>query len=136
MKKFIILLVLALISILPLLPSGFYKSHDGELHLARIAAYSQALKHGQFPVRWLPRLNHGYGYPVANFLYPLPFYLAEPVYFLTGNPAAAVQFPEEQPPRLPQPPQLEGWQLPGAWACMKTNCQSPASTSTQSWLSL
>ena len=32
-------------------------------------------------------------------------------------------------PRLPQPPQLEGGQLPpGAWVCMKTNCHSPGST--------
>ena len=76
MKKFIILLVLALISILPLLPSGFYKSHDGELHLARIAAYTQALKQGQFPVRWASGLNYHYGYPIFNFVYPLPYLLA------------------------------------------------------------
>lgn len=76
MKKFIILLVLSIISILPLLHSGFYKSHDGELHLARIAAYSQALKHGQFPVRWAADLNYHYGYPIFNFVYPLPYLLA------------------------------------------------------------
>ena len=76
MKKFVILLVLAIISILPLLPSGFYKSHDGELHLARVTAYSQALKNGQFPVRWAADLNYGYGYPIFNFVYPLPYLLA------------------------------------------------------------
>lgn len=57
----------------------------------RLTAFHQALRGGQFPVRWLPRLNHGYGYPVTNFLYPLPFYLAEPFYALTGNPATAIQ---------------------------------------------
>ena len=76
MKKFIILLVLSIISILPLLHSGFYPSHDGELHLARVAAYTQALKHGQFPVRWAADLNYHYGYPIFNFVYPLPYLLA------------------------------------------------------------
>lgn len=76
MKKFIILLVLSIISILPLLHSGFYTSHDGELHLARIAAYTQALKQGQFPVRWAANLNYSYGYPIFNFVYPLPYLLA------------------------------------------------------------
>lgn len=74
-----------------LLRPGFYTSHDGEWMVIRLTAFHQALREGQFPVRWLPRLNHGYGYPVTNFLYPLPFYLAEPFYVLTGNPATAVQ---------------------------------------------
>lgn len=75
MKKFILLLILLIISILPLFHSGFYTSQDGELHLARIAAYSQALKHGQFPVRWAANLNYDYGYPIFNFVYPLPYLL-------------------------------------------------------------
>ena len=75
-----------------LLRPGFYTSHDGEWMVIRLTAFHDALRQGQLPVRWLPRLNHGYGYPVTNFLYPLPFYLAEPIYFLTGNPAIAVQF--------------------------------------------
>lgn len=76
MKKFIILLILTIISIFPLMHSGFYTSQDGELHLARIAAYSQALKNGQFPVRWAANLNYNYGYPIFNFVYPLPYLLA------------------------------------------------------------
>src|SRR2546421_9202065 len=39
-----------------------------------------SLRHGQFPVRFLPRLNHGYGYPVADFLYPLFMYIGVPLY--------------------------------------------------------
>ncbi len=94
-KKTLFAFCLLLISLLPLLWSllrpGFYASHDGEWMVIRLTAFHQALKTGQFPVRWLPRLNHGYGYPVTNFLYPLPFYLAEPFYVLTKNPATAVQ---------------------------------------------
>src|SRR5438309_437632 len=43
----------------------------------RFTAFHQTLTTGQFPVRFVDRLNSNYGYPVMNFLYPLPFYLAE-----------------------------------------------------------
>jgi hypothetical protein len=46
--------------------------------IIRFSAFHQALRGGQFHVRFLDRLNHGYGYPVANFLYPGFMYLAEP----------------------------------------------------------
>ena len=92
MKYWIPLTIFLLPLLWNLLRPGFYTSHDGEWMVIRLTAFHDALRQGQFPVRWLPRLNHGYGYPVANFLYPLPFYLAEPVYFLTGDPAAAIQF--------------------------------------------
>lgn len=94
-KKTIFVFSFLLIAILPLLWNllrpGFYTSHDGEWMVIRLTAFHQALKTGQFPVRWLPRLNHGYGYPVTNFLYPLPFYLSEPFYVITKNPATAIQ---------------------------------------------
>jgi len=74
-------LILILISItvcisIPLFPSGFYNSKDGELHLARISSYAFELKNGQFPVRWASKLNYGYGYPIFNFVYPLPYLFA------------------------------------------------------------
>ncbi len=43
----------------------------------RFSAFHQTLRAGQFPIRFVDRLNSNYGYPVLNFLYPLPFYLAE-----------------------------------------------------------
>jgi len=43
----------------------------------RFSAFHQTLAAGQFPTRFLDRLNSNYGYPVSNFLYPLPFYAAE-----------------------------------------------------------
>lgn len=45
--------------------------------IIRFSAFHQALTAGQFPVRFVDRLNNNYGYPVINFLYPLPFYLSE-----------------------------------------------------------
>lgn len=72
-----LLLVLSLPAVWPLFHSGFFQSDDGEWMVIRFSAFHQALTDGQFPVRFLGRLNHGYGYPVANFLYPGFMYLAE-----------------------------------------------------------
>ncbi len=80
-KVFIILfiLILSLPSVAALFNSGFFQSDDGEWMIIRYSAFHQAFRDGQFPVRFLGRLNNGYGYPVANFLYPGFMYLAEPV---------------------------------------------------------
>jgi len=56
--------------LLPLFHRGFYISDDGEWMVIRLSAFYQSLASGQFPVRFLGRLNNSYGYPVANFLYP------------------------------------------------------------------
>ncbi len=76
------LLVLGFIMplIWPLVHPGFFVSDDGSWMIIRLSAFNQALKTGQFPVRFLDSLNHGYGYPVMDFLYPLPFYLGELVH--------------------------------------------------------
>jgi hypothetical protein len=72
--------VLVLPAILPLFHQGFFVSDDGGWMIIRFSAFHQAFRDGQFPVRFLSRLNHGYGYPVANFLYPGFMYLAEPIH--------------------------------------------------------
>lgn len=78
MKKALILIaVISLISIWPFFKKGYFESHDGEWMVIRFTAFHQTLVSGQFPVRFVDRLNNNYGYPVMNFLYPLPFYLAE-----------------------------------------------------------
>lgn len=69
-----IILAVLLIS-LPLIKPGFFISDDGDWMVIRLSAFYQSLREGQFPVRFLGRLNHGYGYPVANFLYPGFLYL-------------------------------------------------------------
>ncbi len=76
-KYFFILLVIAVLSIWPFFSKGFYQSHDGEWMIIRFTAFHQTLRAGNFPVRFVDRLNNSYGYPVINFLYPLPFYLSE-----------------------------------------------------------
>ncbi len=84
-KKYypILLLVLLIMpSIWPLFLPGFFPSDDGEWMVIRFSAFYQAFADGQFPVRFLSRLNFGYGYPVANFLYPGFMYLGMPIKIL------------------------------------------------------
>lgn len=54
----------------PLLHPGFFVTDDGEWMIIRLSAFYQSFRDGQFPVRFLGRLNQSYGYPVSNFLYP------------------------------------------------------------------
>lgn len=81
MKKnllpFFILIVFSIPSIMSLFHKGFFQSDDGEWMIIRFSAFHEVLRSGEFPVRFLTALNYGYGYPVANFLYPGFMYLAE-----------------------------------------------------------
>lgn len=54
---------------------GMFHTHDGELHTARIGAYSTAFKELHIPPRWAGYLNYGYGTPALIFHYPFPGYI-------------------------------------------------------------
>lgn len=77
-----LILLLSLPAVFSLLRPGFFKSDDGEWMVIRASAFYQALREGQFPVRFLERLNYGYGYPVPNFLYPGFLYLSVIIHLL------------------------------------------------------
>ncbi len=72
--------LLTLPAIYNLFHPGFFATHDGEWMIIRFSAFYDALRDGQFPVRWLGRLNNLYGYPAPNFAYPLFMYLAVPIH--------------------------------------------------------
>lgn len=55
---------------------GIYSSHDGEIHIARIAGFTNSVGQGQFVPSWLPNWNYQYGYPSFIYIYLLPYYLA------------------------------------------------------------
>lgn len=76
------LFILLLPSVFSILMPGYFETDDGEWMVIRFSAFYQAFSDGQFPVRFLGRLNFGYGYPVANFLYPGFMYLATPLQIL------------------------------------------------------
>jgi len=65
-----LLIIVAAIVLIPVLRPGLLVTDDGDWMVIRLTAFFQSLREGQFPVRFLGRLNQSYGYPVANFLYP------------------------------------------------------------------
>jgi len=83
--KWYYLIVLGL-SILPLISiftiPQFPHVHDGIVHLARMGAYFKALQDFQIPVRWAGDLNYGYGMPLFNFIYHVPYLLSALFIFL------------------------------------------------------
>jgi len=78
---FIIIFVISLLAVLPIWRNGFFPMHD-DTQPTRIFEMHEALKDGQFPVRWVEDLGYGYGYPIFNFYGPLPYYLGAGFMFL------------------------------------------------------
>lgn len=58
-------------------------THDGPVHLARIASYYKELSYGQIPPRWASELNFGIGMPLFNFMYHVPYLIASVAVFFS-----------------------------------------------------
>lgn len=86
MRKTLILFILVFFGLTPALIGifhpGFFSTDDGNWMVIRLSAFYETLRSGQFPVRFLSRLNNGYGYPVSDFLYPLFLYLGTLIHAL------------------------------------------------------
>jgi hypothetical protein len=78
-------IVLTVPAVIGLLHSGFPLTDDGNWMVIRFSAFFQTLRSGEFPVRFLMRLNNGYGYPVSDFLYPLFMYFSVPIHLFGVN---------------------------------------------------
>lgn len=79
------LLVVILLSLpagFALFVPGFFGASD-DIHIAWLYEMHQTLMMGQIPPRFIPDLSFGFGYPLFNFVFPLPFYLAE-IFHLLG----------------------------------------------------
>jgi uncharacterized membrane protein len=61
--------------------SGMYTFSD-EVHFANLYEMIRGLLGGQFPPRWAPDMSYNFGYPLFNFYYPMPFYLASFFYVI------------------------------------------------------
>lgn len=77
----LILFILTFPLILPYFREGYFPTHDGEWAVVRLADMYREIKDGQIPPRFSGNLNFGYGYPLFNFAYPMPYYLGL-VFFL------------------------------------------------------
>lgn len=80
-----ILILCSLPSAIAFIHPGFPQTDDGNWMIIRLSAFYESMRAGEFPVRWLSRLNNGYGYPVSNFLYPGFMYLGVPIAVLTSS---------------------------------------------------
>lgn len=58
--------------------------HD-DTQVVRVQQMYKALRDGRFPVRWVPDLGYGYGYPIFNFYNPLAYYFGASGMFLGFN---------------------------------------------------
>ena len=83
-KKYILFLILLLSfpAIRYLFIHGFFGVSD-DLHIGWLYEMDRVVKILQFPPRFVPDLSFGFGYPLFNFVYPLPFYIGE-MFHLVG----------------------------------------------------
>ena len=65
------LVLLGLVILRSFLRVGFPQTHDGDMHLARLANLNLAFHDHHFPFRWARNLNHEFGMPIFNFYYYL-----------------------------------------------------------------
>ncbi len=77
----IIILLLCWPAFAALFIPGFYGASD-DIHIAWLHQMDQTIKMGQFPPRFVPDLSFGFGYPLFNFVFPLPFYVGEMLHLL------------------------------------------------------
>ena len=72
----LLLLLVLLPSVFSLFHGGFYGASD-DMHIAWLYEMDRALGLGQIPPRMVPDLSYRFGYPLFNFVFPLPFYVGE-----------------------------------------------------------
>ena len=78
----LIILLLSIPAVYSLFVHGLYGFSD-DSHIGWLYEMDRAVKLLQIPPRFVPDLSFGFGYPLFNFVYPLPFYLGE-VFHLIG----------------------------------------------------
>lgn len=85
MRKFLSkhVIWLTLLLLIPAIWALFVPGYGGlsdDMHVAWIHQMARTLFTGQFPPRYVPDLSFGFGYPLFNFVFPLPFYLGSLFY--------------------------------------------------------
>ena len=86
MKKIDLIIIVffvaaSLFTLKSLFQPAFFTSHDGVHQVVRLYYYDQAIRDGQIPPRFVSDLLNGYGYPLFNFSYHLPWLIALPFRF-------------------------------------------------------
>jgi len=79
----LVLFLIPLPSIFALFLRPGYFGVSDDIHIAWLYEMDRVIKSGKFPPRYVPDLSYGFGYPLFNFVFPLPFYLGE-IFHLVG----------------------------------------------------
>ncbi len=69
----------------PLFQDAILVSDDYEHHAARLGNYYLAIQQGQIMPRWAPNLNGGFGYPVFNFTYHVPYLVGTVLHVMNAS---------------------------------------------------
>lgn len=84
MKNVLVIVVILIASIIlstPLVKRGLHTIHDDQ-QVARLFVFDEALKSGQFPVRYVDKLGFGFGYPLFVFYPPLVYFVGEAAHLI------------------------------------------------------
>ena len=76
---------LVLLLLIPAVWALFVSGYGGlsdDIHVAWLQQMVVTLLAGKYPPRYVPDLSFGFGYPLFNFVFPLPFYLGSLFHFL------------------------------------------------------
>lgn len=76
-----IILIFSIPATWALFVKGYFGASD-DMHIAWLYELDRVIKLGQIPPRFVPDLSFGFGYPLFNFVFPLPFYIGEIFHFL------------------------------------------------------
>lgn len=87
----VFLFVLIVPTIWALFLPGYYGASD-DIHIAWLYEFHKTLFSGQIPPRFVPDLSFGFGYPLFNFVFPLPFYFAEVIHLLGFGLVDSIKF--------------------------------------------
>jgi len=88
---FLLVIFSALVSVRQLFLGGYFESHDGIIHVMRLAHFYEAVKSGNLIVRWLDTWMAGYGSPLFIFNWSLPYYAGILFYFMGFSLAGSIK---------------------------------------------
>jgi len=91
-KIIAVVFIISLPIVFPYLKPGYFPTHDGEWAVVRLSDMFRELRDFQIPPRYSGDLNFGYGYPLFNFVYPLPYYLGLVIHFFGLGFVASIKF--------------------------------------------
>lgn len=75
-------IIISIPLLIPYLHPGYFPTHDGEWAIVRLSDMFREVRDFQIPPRYSGNLNFGYGYPLFNFAYPMPYYIGLVIHML------------------------------------------------------